>query len=398
MEFNIKVVIELFILYLALFIMVFFMLVLIQNREKILKKPRPDKKWKPKISVIVPAYNEEKNLERCVMSVLNADYPKNKIEIIIVDDGSTDRTYKIAKNLQKEHPENIRVFRKKNSGKADSVNMGIEKASGEIIATLDADSYITPKAIVKMLPHFKEEGVMAVTAAVKAANREGFLERLQAVEYIYTLFSRKVMEFIDAIYVTPGPFSMFKAELFKKIGGFDRNNILEDQEIAMRIQSYNYKIRSSLDADVYTEVPRTFGSLLKQRIRWHRGGLRNSYKYLHLISPKYGDLGLIVLPIGFLSVLAIFAIFFIFIYGRFYSEQIPLTQHFILLALTPAIIIGVMLFILNLVWIYFGLKVFRNEKIDMPMILIYIFSYAYLITIFWISAIAKELRFEKLRW
>jgi cellulose synthase/poly-beta-1,6-N-acetylglucosamine synthase-like glycosyltransferase len=398
MEFNIKVIIELAVLYLALFIMVFFMLVLIQNMNRIFKKPRPDKRWKPRISVIIPAYNEEKNLERCVLSVINADYPKRKLEIIIVDDGSKDRTYRVAKELHKRYPGIIKVYRKKNSGKADSLNMGIEKASGEIIATLDADSYITPKAIEKMLPYFKEKGVMAVTAAVKASNREGFLERLQAVEYIYTLFSRKVMEFIEAIYVTPGPFSMFRAELFKEIGGFDRNNILEDQEMAMRIQSYNYKIRSSLDADVYTEVPRTFGELLKQRIRWHRGGLRNSYKYFHLISPKYGDLGLIVLPIGFLSVLAIFAVLFVFVYTRLYSMPVPFTEHFLFLAITPTIIIGIALLLLNILWIYFGLRVFRNEKIDLPMVLVYIFSYAYLISIFWISAIAKELRLEKLRW
>ncbi|MGB9719266.1 MAG: glycosyltransferase [Candidatus Anstonellales archaeon] len=398
MEFNIKVAVELAVLYLALFVTVFFMLVLIKNRHRMFEKPKPEKRWRPKISVIIPAYNEEKNLERCVLSVINADYPKNKIEIIIVDDGSTDDTYKVAKALRRKYPGIVRAYTKKNSGKADSVNMGIEKASGEIIATLDADSYITPKVIEKMLPYFKEEGVMAVTAAVKASNKKGLLERLQAVEYIYTLFSRKVMEFIEAIYVTPGPFSMFKAELFKEIGGFDRNNILEDQEIAMRIQSYNYKIRSSLDADVYTEVPRTFSSLLKQRIRWHRGGLRNSYKYLHLISPKYGDMGLIVLPLGFLSVLAIFAVFFVLVYGRIYSTPVPLTKHFLLLALTPAIVIGFMLLILNLVWIYFGLKVFRNEKIDLPMVLIYIFSYAYLISIFWISAIVKELKLEKVRW
>ncbi len=398
MEINIKVVLELAVLYLALFVTVFFMLVLLQNRRRVFERPKPDKKWRPKISVIVPAYNEERNLERCVLSVINADYPKNKIEIIIVDDGSTDRTYEIAKKLERKYPKIIKVYKKKNSGKADSVNKGIEKAAGEIIATLDADSYITPKAIEKMLPYFKEERVMAVTAAVKAGNREGILEKLQAVEYIYTLFSRKVMEIIEAIYVTPGPFSMFRAELFREIGGFDRNNILEDQEMAMRIQSYNYKIRSSLDADVYTEVPKTFGSLLKQRIRWHRGGLRNSYKYLHLISPKYGDMGLIVLPIGFLSVLAIFAVFFILIYMRLYSMPAPITEHFLLLALTPGVIIGFMLLVLNLVWIYFGLKVFRNERIDLPMVLVYIFSYAYLISIFWISAIAKELKFEKLRW
>lgn len=398
MEFDIKVFVEFAVLYLALFIMVFFALVLFQNIDRVSKRPRPERRWRPKISVIVPAYNEEKNLERCVLSVINSAYPKDRIEIIIVDDGSTDRTYKVAREIRRKYPNIVRVCRKKNSGKADSVNLGIEKATGEIIATLDADSYITPSAIERMLPYFKEDGVMAVTAAVKASNKEGILEKLQAVEYIYTLFSRKVMEFIDAIYVTPGPFSMFRAELFRKIGGFDRDNILEDQEMAMRIQSYNYKIRSSLDADVYTEVPKTFGSLLRQRIRWHRGGLRNSYKYLHLISPKYGDMGLIVLPIGFLSILAIFAVFFVTAYGRLYSMPLPITEHFILLAITPSIIVGLMLLALNLVWIYFGLKVFRNEKIDMPMVLVYIFSYAYLISLFWISAIAKELRFEKPRW
>ena len=400
MDYSIARILEYAIAFLALYVTVFFLFVFLSRRGEMAKVPKMRKGWEPRISVVVPAYNEEKNIGRCIESVLGADYPKSKLEIIVVDDGSTDNTYKIAKGYAGKHG-NVRVFRQKNSGNAaEPKNKGVSKAKGEIIATLDADAYIQKDTIRKMLPHFESDDVAAVTAAVKVAGPRSFIEKLQEVEYLYTIFSRRVLVFIEAVQVTPGPFSMFRKWVFEKIGGFDPKNILEDQEFAMRMQQYNYKIRSSIDANVYTEVPRGFFGLLKQRTRWHRGGLKNAVKYTNLIGPKYGDLGMMVMPLGLIAVVAIFGVIFINIYYHAFRPVYPalLGAEVFWMGIGPIHFIGLVIFLLTMVWVYYGIKVMRETKVGPVMVLAYLFSYAYLITLFWISAILKEVRGERLTW
>ena len=395
MDLSTVKLIEYGVAFLALYVTIFYILIYLQNRRHLTDTP-PSKGWEPQISVIIPAYNEKRNIARCIDSLLSSNYPKEKLEILVIDDGSTDNTLELAKAYEKK---GVKVFHKKNSGKANSLNYGIKRATGEILATLDADSYVLPDSIRKMLPHFNEEAVVAVTAAVKTEPPGNFIQELQKVEYIYTLFSRRILCFIDAVHVTPGPFSMFRKWVFDEIGGFDPNNILEDQEIAMRIQSYNYKIRSSLDASVYTEVPESFMGLLKQRTRWHRGGLHNAAKYTKLIGPKYGDLGMIVMPLGLIAVAAIFAVIFVSIYYYLFTIHPAFVDlGSILFLINPIHIIGVTILLLTLGWVFAGMHFFRGEGINPLMVLVYIVSYAYLITLFWLAAIFKELTMKKMTW
>ncbi len=402
MPFLINKAIEYGIAFITLYLSVFFILLFLKNRNEVAKSPAQDRRFQPSLSVIVPAFNEGNNIRHCIESVLAADYPKERLEIIIVDDGSQDNTHMVAKELEKKDGR-IRAFTKPNEGKAAALNYGISKARNEIIATLDADSFIEKDAIWKMMPYFKEPDVVAVTAAVKVLeekHKAGFLQVIQKIEYLFTLFSRRVLTYIEAVTVTPGPFSMFRAWVFEKIGGFDTKCILEDQEIALRIQKHNYKIRSSLDAEVYTEIPHTFNELLKQRIRWHRGGLRNSLKYLSMISPRYGDFGLIIMPLTFIALLALFGVFVVAIVNYFtqpsYFASLGLEAVF--LGITPVHIIGMFIFALNLIWISWGVLHFRNEGISAWQILLYIVSYSYLLTLYWAAAIIKELKMEKLTW
>lgn len=400
MDYSLAKMIEYAIAFLALYITVFFLLVFVSKKDEMLKVPKLREGWEPTISVVIPAYNSEETLGKCIESVATADYPQEKIEIIVVDDGSADGTSGIAKDYAKKYP-NVKVFRKEHQGNAAyTKNYGIDRAGGEIIATLDADSYIEKETIRKMLPHFESEDVVAVTAAVKVDRPQNFLEKLQQVEYLYTIFSRRVLVFLESVQVTPGPFSMFRSWVFKKIGKFDPTNILEDQEIAMRIQQHNYKIRSSLDANVYTEVPHGFWGLLKQRTRWHRGGLKNAAKYSNLIGPKYGDLGMIVMPLGLVAVVAIFAVIFINIYYYATRPAYPIVMGWdaLWMGIGPIHVIGAVIFLLTLAWIFYGIRIMKGEKVSPLMVLAYLFSYAYLITLFWVSAILKEVRGEKLKW
>ncbi len=404
MSLQIVRVVEYAIAFLTLYLTVFFILLYIKYRSEVAKQPKTDKHFTPSLSIIIPAFNEEDTLEKCIKSVLNADYPKDKLEVIIVDDGSIDNTYNIALSLLK-NGNRLRVFTKKNQGKAAALNFGIAKAKNDIIATLDADSYIEKNTIWRMLPYFKDKQVAAVTAAVKIVEQKSnkgrnVIEFIQKIEYLFTLFSRKMLTFVEAVTVTPGPFSMFRSWVFKEIGGFDTKSILEDQEIALRIQKHNYKIRSSMDADVYTEIPRNFNELLKQRIRWHRGGFHNTIKYLSLISPRYGDFGLIIMPLTIIALLALFGVFFVailnYISQPYYLRYLGFEALW--LSLTPIHIVGIIILALNFLWIVWGLAQFKKENVSAWQLIVYIISYSYLLTIYWTAAIIKEIKMEKLSW
>ncbi len=388
MLYSLKIV-ELIIIFLALFVMVFFLLLTLLNMKK---RKRHYLKVFPSVSIIIPVYNEEKYLKKCVESVTGSNYPKQKLEILIIDDGSTDETPKIGKELSKKY-ENVKYFRKDNSGKADSLNYGIKKARGEIIGVLDADTFVDRNAIKNQVWHIVN-GADAVTGVAKVYNvNKNILTKLQNVEYLFTAFVRKVLEGIDSIYVTPGTLSMYKSIVLKKVGGFDVNNLLEDQEIAMRLQSLNYKIESCLESVVYTVVPETFTELLKQRERWHRGGLRNAFKYIHLINPSYGDFGILIMPLSIISIIFMFALLLIVIVVRLSNPPSPPY----LLVFDPSFVLGSMLFLLTLIWTELNLRAFEDE-VPARYVILYLVTYAYFITFVWVVSIIKEILLIPPKW
>jgi len=393
----VKYVVAFFFLYAT----VFFLLLAIQNRHAF-TRPVPDTRFRPRITVIIPAYNEEKHIGRCLRSLLDVHYPQDKLEIIVMDDGSTDGTYALARSIAKKN-RIVKVYTQPNAGKAATLNAGIAHARGEIIATLDADSYVSRDAILKMLPLFDSEDVAAVTAAVhvRPKRNEGFLRTMQKLEYLFIVFSRKILTFIDAVPVTPGPLSMFRAWVFERLGPFDEKNIMEDQEMALRIQAADYRIRSSMDANVYTEVPENFGALLNQRVRWHRGGLRNNLKYLRLMSPSYGDFGVMMMPMTFIALFSMLALFVItggyyFSTSFYYSTSLGLES--LLLGIEPLHIMGIFVMLFNIAWVLWGLWIFKNEKVNPFKLVLYLFVYLYLITLYWFVAILRELRAQRLSW
>ncbi|MFH0971587.1 MAG: glycosyltransferase [Candidatus Micrarchaeota archaeon] len=384
--------------FLTLYVIVFFLLVFLQNMGKINKEPRPPKVL-PKISVLIPAFNEEECIAGTIESVLNAGYPRSKLDIIVINDGSTDNTLKIARKYGKNK---VRVINKENSGKAASLNAGIAVAKGELIATLDADSYIEKGSIQKMLGYFADPKVAAVTSVMKVHDPRNVLQRLQGIEYLVTVFSRKILSYLNSINVTPGPLSIIRKRIFKEIGGYEETNLLEDQEMAMRIQSYNYKIESSMSAVVYTEAPSTLRSLVNQRVRWHRGGIRNILKHHYLVSPKYGDFGMFVMPVAILSTLLVFAVFLIAIFSLLTNNSLLdlFTHGFdaLFFSFTGLQALGTLIMITTIAWAVLGIKYIQRERISAPFLLLYIIIYAPLITLFWLATAFKEIKRERLRW
>ncbi|MFA5831775.1 MAG: glycosyltransferase [Candidatus Paceibacterota bacterium] len=261
----------------------------------------------PIVTIIVPVFNEEKTLAGTILSLLSLDYPKDKLDILVVDDGSTDHTRQVA-NSFKSHPQ-VRVFSKTNGGKHTAVNLGISHANGEFIGCLDADSFVDKDALSRIIRCFEDEKVMAVTPAIKVHTPENILQEMQSVEYNMGIFLRKVYGSMNAIHVAPGPFSIFRKEVFDKLGGYVKAHNTEDMEFAMRMHKNHYPIANVYDSYVYTVTPKTVRGLYKQRLRWVYGFLENAKDYRVMIfNKKYGNLGMFTLPAAIISIFA--ALFF----------------------------------------------------------------------------------------
>ncbi len=289
----------------TLYLAVFWLLTLLTEREVFKKKRIRD--W-PFVSIIIPAYNEEDVIERTLNSVINLDYPREKLKIIVVNDGSTDRTPKIVRDFIRKHKDyNIKLLNQKNAGKWKALNHGLRFVNSEFFAVLDADSIVSKDALKTMLPYFYDESVGAVLPLMKVYTPKNILQKIQWYEYIVNMFYKKLASYINCIHVTPGPFTIYRTKVIKKLGGFKRAFATEDLEIALRLQKHHYKIIQVLETEVYTIAPRDFKGLYKQRYRWNKGSFLNVLSYRKMLFNKeYGDFGLIQLPsvllTGFLSV------------------------------------------------------------------------------------------------
>jgi len=253
----------------------------------------------PMVSVIIPVWNEEGSIEKTLKTILDSDYPKDKLEIIVVDDGSEDESLKIAKRFKSKI---VKVYSKENGGKGDALNYGIDKCKGEIIFTMDADTFVPRHSLKRMVRYFKNEDVMLVSPAILVHNPKTILERIQHVEFLLGLFLRKTFSFLNAIHITPGAFSAIRKTFFDKYGGYDVGNITEDLELTLRVQSHGYKVENAPDAPAYAIAAGKFIELAKQRRRWYVGLMKNLWKYKKMLSPKYGDMGMFVIPIAIISI------------------------------------------------------------------------------------------------
>lgn len=293
-----------FFLFISLYFEVFLVITYFENRPKLRKeKTEPKLAYFPTVTIIVPCFNEETTIDATVSSLLSLDYPKDRFSISIVDDGSSDNTWKVIQKYRK-HPQ-ISLHRKKNGGKHTALNLAISKTKSDLVGCLDADSFVEPSALKRIAVYFEDRETMAVIPSIKVHEPENWLQRVQRVEYGWGIFLRKILSYLDALYVTPGPFSFFRREIFDKLGPYRHAHNTEDLEIALRMQRNNLKITNSHLAFVYTVTPKKLVPLFKQRLRWTYGFLRNAIDYRDLIfSRKHGNLGLIIIPVGMISIVS----------------------------------------------------------------------------------------------
>lgn len=276
-------------------------LLAILNHKRTTYTPR-SKKYSPHVAIIIPSYNEEKVIEKSVRSLIRSRY--RKIEIIIVDDGSTDDTMRVAQSLAKRY-KRVTALHQANAGKAAALNNGISKSKSEIVICVDADTLFTRETIMHFISHFEDESVGAVAGVVKVGNAHSMLTRWQALEYISGIsIERNAQALLGAITIVPGACGAWRRSALIEVGGFSNSTLAEDCDLALKIQKTgNYKIVQDNDAISYTEAPQTLSALTKQRFRWTFGTVQSLWKHRHMVfNEKYGWLGMYVLPSAVLTI------------------------------------------------------------------------------------------------
>ena len=266
----------------------------------VIQKLREDRlplrdEFRPPVSVVIAAYNEEKVIERTVRSILDNGY--GDLEVIIVDDGSKDATFQVLQRAFGEHPL-VRLLTQPNAGKSAALNHAIRHARHEVLVAVDADTLFAKGTIAKLSRHFADDRIGAVSGNAKVGNKHRWITRFQSIEYIYGFnLDRRALDLLNAITVVPGAVGAWRKTLVEKLGGFGHDTLAEDADLTLNIRRQGYTIRYEQDAVAYTEAPEDVRSLAKQRFRWGFGTLQAAWKHRDaLFIPKYGSLGFVALP------------------------------------------------------------------------------------------------------
>jgi poly-beta-1,6-N-acetyl-D-glucosamine synthase len=284
--------------FIAFYFLTLHVMLYIQNRSKIFETIKPDKIRS--LSIIIPCFNAEQNIAKTVLAHLGSDYAGLK-KIIVVDDCSTDGSAKVIKELAKKYEQVMYVKTPSNTGNAAGAkNYGSKFVKTELIGFSDDDSVPQKDATSKMVGYFNDTKTGAVTSRVLIKGKRNFLTKAQAIEYKVIAFTRKLFGFVESIYVTNGPLSIYRKKAFDEVGGFDKNNMTEDIEITWHFVSKGWKIHMAIPSIVYTCPPTKIKAWFHQRIRWNVGGIQTVAKYRKKVL-KCGMLGLFILPFFTLS-------------------------------------------------------------------------------------------------
>lgn len=265
--------------------------------EKIFGKPAEIASYRPKVAVLIPAYNEEKVIERTVRAALNSNYPN--LLVIVIDDGSKDHTLAVARQAfaTETAAGQVLILTKPNSGKADALNYGIEHiGDAALFVGIDADTVIAPDAIARLVPHFIDPKVGAIAGNAKVGNRVNLWTRWQALEYITSQnFERRALDVLGAVSVVPGAIGAWRVSAVREAGGYHTDTVAEDADLTMALLRLGYRVEYEDMALAYTEAPTNANGLMRQRFRWSFGILQAVYKHRSVFARK-GALGWVALP------------------------------------------------------------------------------------------------------
>lgn len=254
----------------------------------------------PKVSIIVPAFNEEKVVARTIETLLEAEYAPREKEIIIVDDGSQDSTYEVASRYAIR---GVKVVHRPNGGKFAALNTGLAFATGEIVVTVDADSLIARASIREIVKGFQNPEVAGVAGNLKVFNPNKLITKLQALEYIVQIqVVRRAFENFGSLTVASGAFSAFRRSALDECGGYDPDFLLEDFDITIKLLKSHRILSGNNEAVCYTEAPDTLRDVYKQRLSWFRGDFQNFWKHRDtFFNPRFGIMHRLTFPYMLMS-------------------------------------------------------------------------------------------------
>lgn len=340
----------------------------------------------PRISVIVPAYNEENVIRTTIESLLSTDYPDK--EIIVVDDGSKDGTLAIAM----QYKTRVKVIHKENGGKASALNQGLLYATGDIVTIVDADTIIGNSSLKHIAASMAQENVVAVAGNVKIRNKMNWLTWCQALEYLSGIqIMRRGLDYFGAITIVPGALGAFRKKKLEEAGTYHKETLVEDFDATMKVLRSGMIVNGSNAATAYTQAPQALGDFYKQRKRWYRGNLqvlrRHSdilfnprFGYLHRLSYPLMALHMLVIPVASLM-LWIFAAYQIIV-GNYFFVAYTLGMFILMQYLLSAMAV-------------------RMDNDDKKMILYSVFfviGYKQIIDFLQIKAVVEELLRQKAKW
>ena len=253
-----------------------------------------------KMSIIIPAYNEEVTIASCIKSMLSLNYPS--YEVIVIDDGSSDNTFREASKYSEK---GVKVIRQKNTGKPGAINTGIQNSSGEVVITVDADSKLHPDALTWICRRFSSNPRLgAVAGNVKIDKPTGLLKTLQSLEYTTSInLGRKSQSMLHCVMIVPGAIAALKTSVLREVGYFPSDTFAEDFDITMKILRAGYHVEYESHAIAFTQAPESVEDFLKQRRRWYRGMTQVLSKYQGMyLNPRYGAAGIFGVPYMWLGV------------------------------------------------------------------------------------------------
>jgi cellulose synthase/poly-beta-1,6-N-acetylglucosamine synthase-like glycosyltransferase/peptidoglycan/xylan/chitin deacetylase (PgdA/CDA1 family)/spore germination protein YaaH len=307
--------------------------------------------YQPRVAVIIPGYNEEKVIVRTIRSVMMSNY-KN-IRIVVIDDGSKDKTYQTAIDA---YPADIAsgrltVLTKPNGGKADALNYALEHIDEEIYVGIDADGVIAHDAITNLVCHFANPKIGAVAGNIKVGNRVNLWTRWQALEYITSQnFERRALDLFDVVMVVPGAIGAWRTTAVKAGGGYHTNTVAEDADLTMNLLEQGYSVIYEDRCLAFTEAPVNANGLMRQRFRWSFGILQAIFKHRGAIA-KHRAMGLFALPnilifqillplvSPFIDLMFVFGVIHYFIDKHFHPETTSTTSFYKLLTFFLAFLV-----------------------------------------------------------
>lgn len=342
----------------------------------------------PLVSIIIPAYNEEKVIGNTIESTIEINYP-NK-DIIVVDDGSKDNTLLIAKKYESQ---GVKVLHKENGGKASALNMALNFTKGEIVAILDADTLASRNSLNEIVKVFEsDKDISAVAGNIKVRNKKNWITWCQALEYVAGIqITRRAMDIFGAITIVPGALGSFKKSILTETGAYDKGTIVEDFDTTIKILKSGMIIRGNTKSVAYTETPNTLKDFCNQRKRWYRGNLQVVSKHHDaLTNQRFGFLQKLAFPYMVISMIVL-----------------PITGYFVLASAILSLFEGDLVFVLSSFGFFIALQYLINAMAvridgDDPKIILYSiffnFGYKQLLDTLLLHAAVKHIFRRKAKW